>query len=256
MIESQGSAMTRVLLLGGTTEAGQLARTLAEAGVDGVYSYAGRTEAPVAQPLPQRVGGFGGVAGLVDYLQAEGITHIVDATHPFAAQMSKNAVEAHDITGIPLLALERPAWVPGPGDRWISVQNGVEAAGTLPQEPSRVFLAIGRQGLADYAIAPQHDYLLRLVDPPSEPLPLPRTQVVIGKGPFRFEDDLMLMRDHGTRIVVAKNAGGEGARAKLDAARELGLTVVMIDRPALPRRPVAARVQEVLDWLHGTDRGV
>jgi precorrin-6A/cobalt-precorrin-6A reductase len=261
MIDSQGSDMTRVLLLGGTTEAGLLARALAEAGVDGVYSYAGRTEAPVSQPLPQRVGGFGGVAGLVDYLRAEGITHLVDATHPFAAQMSKNAVEAAGITGIPLIALERPAWQPGPGDRWISVQSGAEAAQALPGEPSRVFLAIGRQGLGDYTAAPQHDYLLRLVDPPTVALPLPRARVVIAKGPFRFEDDLALMRDHGTQIVVAKNAGGEGARAKLEAARELGLTVVMIDRPRVPPRPVSATVQGVLDWLHGpalsgTDRGV
>lgn len=252
--------MTRVLVLGGTTEAGQLARALADAGVDGVYSYAGRTETPVAQPLPQRVGGFGGVAGLVAYLRQEGITHVVDATHPFAAQMSKNAVEAADITGIPLMALERPAWIPRPGDRWISVQSGAKAAQALPAEPARVFLAIGRQGLGDFASAPQHHYLLRLVDAPGTPLPLPLTQVVLGRGPFRFEDDLALMRDHGTQIVVAKNAGGEGARAKLEAARELGLTVLMIDRPALPERPVSATVQGVLDWLHGsvlvgTDRG-
>lgn len=253
--------MTRVLVLGGTTEAGQLARALADAGVDGFYSYAGRTEAPVAQPLPQRVGGFGGVAGLVAYLRQEGISHLVDATHPFAAQMSKNAVEAADITGIPLMALERPAWVPGPGDRWISVQDGAKAAQALPAEPARVFLAIGRQGLGDFASAPQHHYLLRLVDAPGTPLPLPLTQVVLGRGPFLFEDDLALMRDHGTQIVVAKNAGGEGARAKLEAARELGLAVVMIDRPALPERPVSSTVQGVLDWLHGpklsgTDRGV
>lgn len=224
--------------------------------MDGVYSYAGRTEAPVRQPLPQRVGGFGGVAGLVDYLRAEGMTHVVDATHPFAAQMSKNAAEAAEITGIPLIVLERPAWVPGPGDRWISVQTGAEAAGALPDAPCRVFLAIGRQGLGDFAGAPQHDYLLRLVDAPTDPLPLPRARVVLGRGPFRVEDDLALMRDHGTQVVVAKNAGGEGARAKLDAARALGLTVVMIERPALPHRPVSATVQGVLDWLHGTDRGV
>lgn len=248
--------MTRVLLLGGTTEAGQLARALAEAGVDGVYSYAGRTETPLRQPLPQRVGGFGGVRGLVEYLRTEAITHIVDATHPFAAQMSKNAVEAHEITGVPLMALERPAWGPVAGDRWISVQSGVEAALALPREPTRVFLAIGRQGLGDFAGAPQHHYLLRLVDAPGTPLPLPRIQVVLGRGPFQFEDDLALMRNHGTQILVAKNAGGEGARAKLDAARELGLAVLMIDRPALPPRPVSATVQGVLDWLHGTDLGV
>ena len=232
-----------------------MARALAEAGTDGVYSYAGRTEAPVTQPLAQRIGGFGGVAGLVDYLKAERITHLVDATHPFAAQMSKNAMEAHDITGIPLMALERPAWRPGIGDNWVSVGSGVEAAAALPVAPARVFLAIGRQGLGDFAAAPQHHYLLRLVDAPTEALPLPQTRLVLGRGPFRYEDDLALMRQHGTQIVVAKNAGGEGARAKLVAARELGLKVVMIDRPDLPHRPVSASVQGVLDWRHGTDRG-
>jgi precorrin-6A/cobalt-precorrin-6A reductase len=252
--------MTRVLLLGGTTEAGLLARALAEAKVKAIYSYAGRTEAPVAQPLPQRVGGFGGVTGLVEYLRTEGITHVVDATHPFAAQMSWNAVEATEITGIPLLALQRPAWKAGPGDRWISVQSGAEAARALPEAPSRVFLAIGRQGLADYALSPEHDYLLRLVDPPGADLPLSRARIVIARGPFRYEDDLTLLRDHDIQIVVAKNAGGEGARAKLDAARELGLSVIMIERPPLPARLAVESIGAVMAWLHlplasATERG-
>ena len=245
--------MTRILLLGGTTEAGLLARALADAGLDAVYSYAGRTEAPVTQPLPQRVGGFGGVTGLVDYLRAEGISHVVDATHPFAAGMSRNAVEACEIAGVSLTALVRPAWAAGPGDDWISVTSGTEAALALPARPARVFLAIGRQGLGDFAGAPQHHYLLRLVDAPRVALPLPLAKVVLGRGPFRFDDDLALMRDHGTEIVVAKNAGGAGARAKLDAARELGLRVVMIDRPALPHQAARATVAEVMDWLHGAD---
>jgi precorrin-6A/cobalt-precorrin-6A reductase len=248
--------MTRVLLLGGTTEAGLLARALAEAGVEAVYSYAGRTEAPLRQPLPQRVGGFGGAEGLVAWLRAHKITHVVDATHPFAAQMSRNAIVATGHAEVELVALERSKWVPEAGDRWISVENGAAAARALPQEPALVFLAIGRQGLGDFAGAPQHDYLLRLVDAPTEPLPLPRTRVVLGRGPFRFEDDLALLRDHGTQWVVAKNAGGEGVRAKLMAARALGLPVVMIERPALPERRVVETVDAVMAWLHGTDRGV
>lgn len=233
-----------------------MAKTLADAGLAAVYSYAGRTGAPVNQPLPQRVGGFGGVEGLVEYLRAEGISHVVDATHPFAAGMSRNAVQACDIAGVCLIALERPPWVPGPGDDWRMVADGPASASALPDRPARVFLAIGRQGLADFAPAPQHHYLLRLVDPPEGPLPLPHTQVVLGRGPFRFEDDLALMRDHGTQIVVAKNAGGTGARAKLDAARALGLPVVMIDRPALPLRRSFGTVEGVMDWLHGADLGV
>jgi precorrin-6A/cobalt-precorrin-6A reductase len=245
--------MTRVLLLGGTTEASLLAGALSQAGVDAVFSYAGRTAAPVAQPLPQRIGGFGGVTGLVDYLRAEGISHVVDATHPFAASMSRNAVKAAALTGVPLMALERPPWQ---GD-WTCVPDLCAAAAALPETPARVFLAIGRQHLAEFAIAPQHHYLLRLVDPPEGPLPLPNTEIVIDRGPFRLEGDVDLMRKHGTQWVVAKNSGGSGARAKIDAARLLGLPVVMIDRPDVPPRPVSATVEGVMDWLgHPALRGV
>ncbi len=239
--------------MGGTTEASLLARALAAAGVDAVFSYAGRTAAPVAQPLPQRIGGFGGVTGLTDYLRAEAISHIVDATHPFAAGMSRNAVEAAALTGTALMALERPPWQ---GD-WTSVPDIPAAATALPQAPARVFLAIGRQHLAEFSVAPQHHYMLRLVDPPEGALPLPQTEIVIDRGPFRLEGDVELMRKHGTEWVVAKNSGGSGARAKIDAAHLLGLPVVMIDRPAIPPRPACATVQGVMDWLgHPTLRGV
>ena len=247
--------MTRILLLGGTTEAGQLARALADAGLDAVYSLAGRTDAPVAQPLPQRVGGFGGVAGLVSYLRANEISHVVDATHPFAEGMSRNAIAACAEARVALMALQRPGWEPEAGDRWTRVGSGIAAAGALPQQPARVFLAIGRQGLGDFSRAPQHHYLLRLVDAPGT-LPLPQTEVVLSRGPFRLEDDLGVLRRHRTEIVVSKNSGGDGARAKLDAARMLGLEVIMIDRPALPERPSVATVAAVMAWLHAVPRGV
>jgi precorrin-6A/cobalt-precorrin-6A reductase len=249
MMVSQGSAMPRVLLLGGTTEASAMARALAGAGVDAVYSYAGRTEAPVAQPLPVRVGGFGGVAGLVDLLFTQYFTHIIDATHPFAAQMSRNAVEAAMITGVHLIALEREPWRAGPGDRWTHVPDLAGAVGALGDPPRRVFLAIGRQSLGAFAAAPQHQYLLRLVDPWDQALPLPRAEAVIDRGPFTAAGDRALMVRHGTQVIVAKNAGGTGAEAKLIAARDLGLPVILIDRPALPARPVAHRVDEVMAWL-------
>ena len=248
--------MTRILLLGGTTEAGLLARALADAGLDAVYSLAGRTDEPLCQPLPQRVGGFGGVFLLEEYLRTEAISHVVDATHPFAAEMSHNAALACERAGVALLALERPGWQPQDGDRWTRVGSGGAAAVALPKVPTRVFLAIGRQGLGDFAALPQHHYLLRLVDAPKEPLPLPWVTVVLGRGPFRLEDDLALLRLHGVQVVVTKNSGGDGARAKLDAARQLGLEVIMLDRPALPMRPTVATVAEVMAWLHGADRGV
>lgn len=241
--------MTRVLVLGGTTEASALAVALAGAGVDAVLSYAGRTRAPGAQPLPTRIGGFGGAEGLAAWLRAEHITHLVDATHPFAAQMSRNAVLAAQTTGLPMLALERPAWEAGPGDRWTHVPGTEAAVAALPEGAARIFLAIGRQTLAPFAARPENTYLLRLVDPPETPLPLPRTEVVIARGPFDVAGDTALLQGHRIDMIVAKNAGGAGARAKLDAARALGLPVVMIARPALPERAVVGTADEVMRWL-------
>ena len=255
----------RVLLLGGTTEASQLALALNEAGVDAVFSYAGRTESPVAQPLPTRVGGFGGAIGLRNWLQAQCITHVVDATHPFAAQMSGNALQACAAAGMPLLAFERPAWVAQTGDQWQCVADTAAAVAALPQQPARVFLAIGRQNLLPFAQCPQHHYLLRLVDA-LPTVPLPKAQVVIARGPFTVEGDRALLQAHGITHVVAKNSGGVGAAAKLQAARELGLPVILINRPRIAQRRTAATVAQVMAWLSGnhadqwdaatTDRGV
>lgn len=247
--------MPRVLLLGGTTEASRLAQALAAAGVDAVFSYAGRTDAPLTQPLPTRVGGFGGVAGLRDYLQREAITHVVDATHPFAAQMSRHAVAACADQGLPLLALERPAWQAQPGDRWQQVPDLAAAVAALPATPARVFLAIGRQHVQAFLDDTRHWYLLRLVDPGLQ-LPPERGAVVLDRGPFTWANDLALLAQHGITHVVAKNAGGQGAQAKLDAARQRGCPVILIDRPPIPARPVVGSVPEVLRWLgcaHGDD---
>ncbi len=247
--------MTRILILGGTTEASRLARLLADAGMEAVFSYAGRTEAPVAQPLPTRIGGFGGPEGLARYLRSEHISHVVDATHPFAAQMSRNALAACAEAGVPLVVLERAPWQAGAGDRWTHVPDMAGAVAALPEQPARVFLAIGKLHLAEFAVRPQHHYLLRLVDPPGA-LPLPDAHAVIARGPFDLAGDLALLRDHRISHIVAKNAGGMGARAKLDAARQLGLPVILIDRPALPKRLILSEPEAVLRWQHQADLGV
>jgi precorrin-6A/cobalt-precorrin-6A reductase len=241
--------MIRVLLLGGTTEANQISRALAAAGVEGVYSYAGRTATPVQQPLPTRVGGFGGVDGLADYIRQERITHVIDATHPFASQMSYHAVDACAKNATPLIAFLRAAWTESPGDKWQHVDSFESAASALPDQPARIFLAIGRQHLAPFTAQPQHFYLLRLVDVLDTALPLPNAEIVLARGPFTIEGDLALLRDHGITHVVTRNAGGEGAKAKLDAARALDLPVIMIDRPILPERKVAQSVEEIMHWL-------
>ncbi|MBY4892769.1 cobalt-precorrin-6A reductase [Rhodobacteraceae bacterium N5(2021)] len=247
-----------LLILGGTTEATALARAVAEAGIAGTVSFAGRVARPVRQPLPQRVGGFGGVAGLKDYLTTERITHVVDATHPFAAQMSRNAIAACAQAEVPLLALTRPPWVAQEGDTWTHVPNIAGAVAALDRPACRVMLAVGRMHLAEFAPNPQHFYLLRLVDPPKSALPLPQTEVLISRGPFTQADDEALILAHGIELVVSKNAGGTGAYAKIAAARSLGLPVIMIDRPAIPDRPQVAAPAEVLDWLRhaSTDLGV
>jgi len=244
--------MTRILLLGGTTEASAMARLLADHGLNAQFSYAGRTLSPVAQSLPTRVGGFGGAEGLAQHLTQGGFTHLIDATHPFAAQISANAVRAAALAGVPLLCLQRPAWVAGQGDRWICVSNIAKAASALPASPARVFLAIGKQNLDVFAGLPHH-FLLRLVDPPVA-IPLPDAQVVIARGPFTAQGDAALMRDHRITHVVAKNAGGMGAVAKLTAARELGVQVIMIDRPALPERTEVSEPELALAWIHQTAR--
>lgn len=226
-----------------------MARALADAGVPATLSYMGRVERPKPQPVPVRVGGFGGVPGLVDWLRTHRVTHLVDATHPFAAQMSANAVAAAVASSVPLLALIRPAWVPGPGDRWTCVPDMAAAVAALAGPARRVMLAIGRMHLAEFAVQPQHDYLLRLVDPPVRPVPLPKAHVVVDRGPFSAEADRDLMAQHRIDLIVAKNAGGTGSVSKLQAARELGLPVLMIDRPDIPPRRTAQTVAQVLDWV-------
>lgn len=247
----------RILLLGGTTEASQMAQRLAEAGFDAVFSYAGRTAHPIAQPLPTRIGGFGGVAGLNGYLVAEGITHVIDATHPFAAGMSRNAHAACGAQGIPLLRLARAPWRAVSGDNWCHFAEIADVPSALPTTPARVFLAIGKQHIGCFTAAPQHHYLLRLVDPPTAPLPLPNTSIVLARGPFDVAGDKALLQTHEITHVVAKNSGGAGAAAKLIAARTLGLPVLMVDRPALPETTQADSVEVAMDWLHhSADLGV
>ena len=239
----------RALILGGTGDANELANRIAQARIDAIYSYAGRTRIPLAHPLPTRIGGFGGGKGLSNFIRGERITHLIDATHPFAVQMSRHALEACAATGTPLIALERAPWTRSANDRWIEVADIDAAPAALPEMPARVFLAIGRQHLSAFAAKPQHAYTLRFVDRPDGPLPLQNAELVVSRGPFTLADDLKLMRTRDIEWLVARNSGGAGARAKIDAARELGLPVVMIARPELPERPRVEHVGEALAWL-------
>jgi precorrin-6A/cobalt-precorrin-6A reductase len=228
--------MARILILGGTTEARRLAERLADrADLAVTLSLAGRTMTPAPQPVPVRLGGFGGSQGLADHIAATRIDVLVDATHPYAATISANAARAAALAKVPLVALRRPAWVAVPGDRWTEVADTAGAVAALGRVPRHVFLALGRQEIAPFAAAPQHRYLVRSVDPVTPPLDVPHAVYVVARGPFADIDERSLLTQHRIDIIVAKNSGGSATYGKIAAARALGLAVVMLRRPALPQ---------------------
>lgn len=243
------AASGRVLVLGGTGEARRLATALVDDGVPVVSSLAGRVADPVLPPGEVRVGGFGGVEGLAAWLRAHPVAAVVDATHPFAATMTASAARAAALTGVPLLRLQRPGWTEQPGDdwRWVgSLEEAAEAVGGF----AHVFVTTGRTGLGAFA-GLTAQVVVRSVEPPGPPLPA-RTTVVLERGPFSVDDELALLREHAVDVVVTKDSGGSMTAAKLTAARELGLPVVVVRRPPLPAGvPTVATVEEARAWVRG-----
>ena len=237
----------QVLVLGGTAEARRLAEALVAAGVDVLSSLAGRTADPLLPPGEVRIGGFGGAEGLAEWLRAHPVRAVVDATHPFAATMTAHAVEAAAATGTPYLRLQRPGWRSQPGDDWRWVGSLEEAAEAVAGF-AHVFVTTGRTGLGAFA-GLNREVLVRSVDPPEQPLP-PRTTVVLERGPFTVDDELALMREHAVDVVVTKDSGSHLTEAKLTAARQLGVPVVVVRRPPLPAGlPVVETVEQALAWL-------
>ncbi len=242
--------MPRILILGGTTEARQLAGRLAGRGdVDVTLSLAGRTAAPAAQGVPVRSGGFGGADGLADYLAQERIDVLIDATHPYAKIMSANAVAAARKAGVPLICLWRRPWIAVAGDRWTEVADVGEAVRALGHAPRRVFVALGRNELTPLVEAPQHHYLIRSVDPVEPPLALPHATYVTGRGPFSEADDRALMREHRIDAVIAKNSGGSATYGKIAGARALSIEVIKLRRPPKPAGETVESVDEAIAWL-------
>lgn len=254
--------MRHILILGGTVEARQLAgRLVHRTDLNVTLSLAGRTAQPAAQPVPVRTGGFGGVEGLADYLTAQHIDVLVDATHPYAAVISNHTAEAAARTGTPILALRRLPWARVAGDRWIDVDDVAGAVHTLGDTSHRVFLAIGRNEVAAFAAAPQHRYVVRSVDPVQPPLAVPNATYIVARGPFRETEERALLERHRTEFVVCKNSGGGATYGKITAARSLGIAVVMLRRPALPAVPSVESVEDAVHWLDHApvpwaDRGV
>jgi len=239
-----------ILILGGTTQATQLVGMLSDdRRFQTTFSLAGRTTKCVAQRVRCRIGGFGGAAPLADWLASERIDAVVDATHPFAARISANAVAAAKLAQLPLLSLSRPPWDRLPEDNWTCVQN-IEAAVQAPgPQPKRVFLTIGRQEVGAFREAPHHTYVIRSIDPPDDSVLPPDTHVILQRGPFDEAAEIALMQSHHIEIVVAKNSGGAATYAKVAAARKLGLPLIMIDRPDKPVGVVANDVGDAHAWL-------
>jgi precorrin-6A/cobalt-precorrin-6A reductase len=252
----------RILLLGGSTEASALASALAsDPRFEAILSLAGRTRQPRLQPVPVRTGGFGGVDGLASFLLENGIDLVIDATHPFASQMSGNAIKAGKITGTPLLAIERPAWVQRDGDNWIEAPTVASAVQAIGPDARNVFCAIGSLALANLECAPHHTYLIRVIDKPASPPKLPNITILQSTGPFTMEGDIQLFREHRIQVVMAKNSGGGATVSKIEAARALHLPIIMVARPLIPPRPTAATTEKALAWLrnhydNSTLRGV
>lgn len=226
-----------------------------------VLSLAGRTRAPMAQPVPTRIGGFGGADGLARTLRAEGFDLLIDATHPFATRISDNAAKAALETGIPAFALRRPPWERQPGDLWTCVASMHEAVAALGDMPRRILLAIGRQEAALFEGAPQHAYLVRSVDPIEPPLTLPDVRYILATGPFSEADEHALLVTHRIDCIVAKNSGGSATYGKIAAARELHIPVVLVERSPKAPLPTVGTVEEALARIDhvlapGRKRGV
>jgi len=242
----------RILILGGTHEAHQLADALSEmAGIEIISSLAGRTRAPRLPKGAVRTGGFGGAEGLARYLREERITHLINATHPFADEISANAVAAAATAGIPLMRLLRPAWDAHPDDRWVAVQHADEAADLCRREGGRIFLTLGSGEIEAFAGVHNAHFVVRMVDAP-ERLPLRDYRTISARGPFSLQDELRLLTEHHIGLMVAKNSGGAATYAKIEAARRMRLPVIMIERPAIaldPQSPAVSQVTEIITWV-------
>ncbi len=240
-----------LLLLAGTGEAKRIAWGLVDTGIKVVASLAGATRKPDPLPCPTRIGGFGGEDGFRAYLAATGITAVLDATHPFAHQITERTARVCAELGIDYVQVLRPPWEPAPSDTWIHVDAPTDVAAHIP-EVATVFLATGRQTLPHYAALEGRRVLARMIDPPTEPFPFEGGEFVIGRPPFSAKSETQLFKALGVTHLVVKNAGGSGGRAKLDAARALKLPVVMIRRPAMPDVFRVTSVEDALLWAKAT----
>ena len=240
----------RVLILGGTGEAAELAAKVANIqGIEAITSLAGRTRQPSLPLGDLRIGAFGGVIGLVNYLHQMKIDVLIDATHPFATQIASNASEAAIAVNIPRLKLIRPPWEQVNGDRWIEVDSIKAAAAVVENQSKRVFLSIGRQEIGAFAHLQHIWFLMRMIDPPEAKALVPPGKLLCDRGPFHLHNEREMLIQHEIDTIVSKNSGGDATYAKLVAARELNLPVVMVKRPPPPPGEQVTHIEEALLWL-------
>jgi precorrin-6A/cobalt-precorrin-6A reductase len=240
---------TPILILGGTSEAVELARSLAESGHGVVLSFAGRTDSRNLPAIAKRVGGFGGVDGLARELREGGYGVLVDATHPFSRRMAHNAVIAARLAGVPHLRLVRPPWIPPPGTTWHDVDDFAHAARRLTDIGAhRAFLAIGSNQMDAFAAVEGTSFVVRSIEPPSQ-LPPGHITVLLARGPFTMDAELVLLHRYRIDAVVTRNSGGRATEAKLQAARQLEIPVVMVRRPDQPHCDQATTVHAAVAWV-------
>ena len=236
-----------LLLLAGTSEARELASAIAVESIPAIASLAGATRAPETLAIKTHVGGFGGEQGFVAFLAEHRITAILDATHPFATQISARTARIARQRALPYLMLRRPPWHPESGDNWTMIASEQDAAQHIPKSAT-VFLATGRQSLGGFANLTGRRLICRRIDPPRAPFPYPNGEYLLGKGPFSVEDEIALFTRLKIDVLVVKNAGGKSSRAKLDAARRLSIPVIMLERPAGPDCARVETVEQALEW--------
>lgn len=242
----------RVLILGGTSDGSRLAAMISQReeleGVELLTSLAGRTQNPNLGTNQIRIGGFGGVAGLVDYINSMSIDIIIDATHPFATQISNNGLRAAKIANIPHLMVVRPGWERQPEDNWIEVESLDIAVQAIAKIGQRVFLTIGRQEIGKFAEIEHIWFLMRMIDPPNDGK-IPRGEILLERGPFTLESDRQLMINYRIDHLISKNSGGNATYSKIIAARELGIPVVMVRRSQLPQCLQVGDIEGAVEWL-------
>ncbi|TDT77894.1 precorrin-6A/cobalt-precorrin-6A reductase [Litoreibacter halocynthiae] len=244
----------RILLLAGTSEARDLAHALVERGHQVTASLVGATRAPRDLGCETRIGGFGGEQGFRDWLAAHPVDLVIDATHPFAVQITDRTARVCAEVGLEHLQLRRDPWVPADGDNWTFIDHPAQAESVI-QAGSKVFLATGRQTLEQFAGLSSCTLICRQIDPPEGPFPFENGEFLVGRPPFSIEDEVQLFTNLKIDWLVVKNAGGVMSRSKLDAARQIGLPVLMINRTTPPDGPIVTSVDAALEWLNAHYQG-